>query len=52
MSDEPMLIVLNYGKGRVFDFTGGHNDATLDDPRTQALLLEGIEWAFGMTNEV
>lgn len=48
----PIVWAKNYGKGRVFNMTPGHNDATLDDPRTQALLLEGIEWAFGMTDEV
>jgi hypothetical protein len=48
----PIVWAKEYGKGRVFNFTGGHNDSTLDDPKTQALLLEGIEWAFGMTHEV
>lgn len=48
----PIVWAKDYGKGRVFNFTGGHNDATLDDPRTQSLLLEGIEWALGMTQEV
>jgi type 1 glutamine amidotransferase len=47
----PIVWAKYYGKGRVFDFTGGHNDQTLDDPRTQALWLEGIEWALGITNE-
>lgn len=47
----PIVWAKNYGKGRVFNFTGGHNDATLDDPRTRALLKEGIEWALGLTNE-
>ena len=47
----PIVWAKNYGKGRVFDFTGGHNDSTLDDPRTRALLMEGIKWALGLTNE-
>jgi len=47
----PIVWAKYYGKGRVFNFTGDHNDATIDQPRTRALLLEGIEWAFGMTNE-
>jgi hypothetical protein len=47
----PIVWAKEYGKGRVFNFTGGHNDATIDDPRSQALLLEGIEWALGITNE-
>jgi hypothetical protein len=47
----PIVWAKYYGKGRVFNFTPGHNEATLDDPRTRALLLEGIEWALGMTDE-
>jgi hypothetical protein len=47
----PIVWAKQYGKGRVFNFTGGHNDATLDDPKTQALLLEGIKWALGLTSE-
>lgn len=47
----PIVWAKAYGKGRVFNMTGGHNDATLDDPKTQALLLEGIEWALGMRSE-
>jgi hypothetical protein len=47
----PIVWAKNYGKGRVFDFTGGHNDATLDDPKTRALLMEGIKWALGLTTE-
>jgi hypothetical protein len=46
----PIVWAKNYGKGRVFSMTAGHNDATYDDPKTQALLLEGIKWAMGMTN--
>jgi uncharacterized protein len=47
----PIVWAKSYGKGRVFNMTGGHNDATLDDPKTQALLLEGIEWALGLRSE-
>ena len=47
----PIVWAKNYGKGRVFNFTGGHNDSTLDDPKTRALLTEGIKWALGLTNE-
>jgi len=47
----PIVWAKEYGTGRVFNFSGGHNDATLDDPRSQALLLEGIEWALGMSDE-
>ena len=47
----PIVWAKSYGKGRVFNMTGGHNDETLDDPRTQALLLEGIRWALGSSQE-
>lgn len=47
----PIVWAKMEGKGRVFNMTGGHNDEMLDDPRTQALLLEGIEWALGLRNE-
>ena len=47
----PIVWSRMYGKGKVFNMTGGHNDETLDDPKTQALLLEGIRWALGSTTE-
>jgi type 1 glutamine amidotransferase len=47
----PIVWANEFGKGRVFNFTGGHNDSTIDDSRSQALLLEGIEWALGLTTE-
>jgi type 1 glutamine amidotransferase len=47
----PIVWAKEYGKGRVFNITGGHNDSTIDDPRMQALWLEGIEWALGTTIE-
>lgn len=46
----PIVWAKNYGKGRVFNMTGGHNDALLDEPKTQALYLEGIKWALGLTS--
>jgi type 1 glutamine amidotransferase len=36
-----------YGKGRVFYTSLGHNEAVWNDPRYQAHLLAGIEWAMG-----
>lgn len=45
----PIVWTKSYGKGRVFNMTGGHNDDLLDDPKTQALYLEGIKWALGLT---
>lgn len=47
----PIVWAKSYGKGRVFNMTGGHNEATLDDPKTQALFLEGIKWALGLTQQ-
>jgi uncharacterized protein len=47
----PIVWAKMYGKGRVFNLTAGHNDATFDDPKTQALMLEGIKWALRMTEE-
>jgi len=47
----PIVWAKSYGKGRVFNMTGGHNETTLDDPKTQALILEGIEWALGLRTE-
>ena len=38
-----------YGKGRVFNVGWGHPDATWDDPKFQAMMLEGIKWAMGVT---
>ncbi|MCM0031655.1 ThuA domain-containing protein [Sandarakinorhabdus limnophila] len=46
----PIVWAKSYGKGRVFNMTGGHNDALLDDPKTQGLYLEGIKWALGLVN--
>ncbi len=36
-----------YGKGRVFYTSLGHNETVWNDPRYQAHLLAGIEWAMG-----
>lgn len=47
----PIVWAKNYGKGRVFNFTGGHRDEFLDEPKNQALLLEGIDWALGLRSE-
>jgi uncharacterized protein len=47
----PIVWAKDYGKGRIFSMTAGHNDATYDDPKTQALTLEGIKWALGITNQ-
>jgi hypothetical protein len=44
----PIVWTKSYGKGRVFNMTGGHNDDFIDDPKNQALYLEGIKWALGL----
>jgi uncharacterized protein len=47
----PIVWAKNYGKGRVFNITGGHIPSFYDNPRNQALIMEGIEWALGLTKE-
>ncbi len=42
---EPMLMVINYGKGRVFHTTLGHSDASMACLGFQITLLRGSEWA-------
>ena len=42
---EPMLMVLDYGKGRVFHTTLGHEDYSFEGVGFQTTLLRGIEWA-------
>lgn len=43
--DEPMLMVLNYGKGRVFHTTMGHDAAALSCVGFITTLQRGTEWA-------
>jgi type 1 glutamine amidotransferase len=43
--DEPMLMVLNYGKGRIFHTTMGHDVAALSDVGFMATFQRGTEWA-------
>jgi type 1 glutamine amidotransferase len=43
--DEPMLMVLSYGKGRVFHVTLGHDVPALESPDFPLLLRRGSEWA-------
>lgn len=47
--DFPMVWARQYGKGRVYTVGWGHPESTWDDPRFQAMMLEGIKWALGMT---
>lgn len=42
---EPMLLVINYGKGRTFHTTLGHDTAALEGVGFITTLLRGAEWA-------
>jgi len=42
---EPMVMVLDYGKGRVFHTPMGHADYSMECVGYQTLLLRGTEWA-------
>ncbi len=43
--DEPILMVLNYGKGRIFHTTLGHDVAALSGVGFMATFQRGTEWA-------
>jgi type 1 glutamine amidotransferase len=43
--DEPMLMVLSYGKGRVFHTTLGHDVAAMQCVGFQTTFARGVEWA-------
>jgi type 1 glutamine amidotransferase len=43
--DEPMLMVLSYGKGRVFHTTLGHDPAAMSCVGFMVTLARGAEWA-------
>lgn len=50
--DEPMILVANYGKGRVFHTPLGHvwpgspeSRVSHEDPQFQRLVARGVEWA-------
>jgi type 1 glutamine amidotransferase len=42
---EPMLMVLTYGKGRIFHTTLGHDDYSIESVGFIVSLLRGVEWA-------
>jgi type 1 glutamine amidotransferase len=42
---EPILMVLNYGKGRIFHTTLGHDDYSLEGVGFIVSFLRGVEWA-------
>lgn len=43
--DEPQLMVLNYGKGRVFHYAPGHDAVSMSAVDYVVLLQRGTEWA-------
>jgi type 1 glutamine amidotransferase len=43
--DHPQVWTADYGKGRVFSITFGHDEVSLHFQPLQALLLRGAEWA-------
>ena len=47
--DEPMALVLTYGKGRVFNTPLGHDAKALQMPGVAQLLQRGCVWAAGQT---
>ena len=42
---QPVLMTVDYGNGRIFHSTLGHDPASLRDPVLQQLLLRATEWA-------
>ncbi len=43
--DEPVLWTVNYGKGRVFHTSLGHDVAAMQTPGFVATFVRGVEWA-------
>ena len=43
--EEPMILALSYGKGRVFHSPMGHSDASMRCIGFQSVLERGVEWA-------
>ena len=42
---EPLAFTIDYGKGRVFHETFGHDAKAVQNPAVQKLILRGCEWA-------
>jgi type 1 glutamine amidotransferase len=42
---EPILMVLTYGKGRIFHTTLGHDDYSCEGVGFIISLIRGVEWA-------
>lgn len=43
--DFPLIWTRREGKGRIYNLSWGHNEATWDDPRFQAMVRGAIAWA-------
>ena len=43
--DEPVLWTVNYGSGRVFHTTMGHDGSAMNEPGFMSVLARGAEWA-------
>ncbi len=44
-ADHPQIWTADYGKGRVFSITSGHDEVSLHFQPLQTLILRGTEWA-------
>ncbi|BBF72032.1 ThuA domain-containing protein [Sphingomonas bisphenolicum] len=44
-ADHPQVWTADYGKGRVFSMTLGHDEVSLHFAGLQSLILRGTEWA-------
>ncbi len=44
---EPLAFTLDYGKGRVFHHTFGHDVRALTTPEVKTLIVQGTTWAAG-----
>jgi hypothetical protein len=48
--DFPIAWAKNYGKGRVFYSTLGHDPETWDNPMVYKMYFEGMKWALGLVS--
>jgi len=48
--DFALAWVRNYGKGRVFCSSLGHEEHVYDRPDMQKMYVEAVKWVLGMTN--
>jgi uncharacterized protein len=49
-NDFPIVWAREYGKGRVFYSSFGHEDDTMDDPRIQKMYLGAIKWLMKLSD--